>query len=61
LPNVREQPPLDASDTWADELVQRVAVGVAAEAFPARVNEHCERCAFARSCPAQEAGGQVVK
>jgi superfamily I DNA/RNA helicase/RecB family exonuclease len=62
LPNVREQPPLDAEGgTWADELLERVAVGIAAEKFPARVNEGCERCVFARSCPAQEAGQQVVK
>jgi superfamily I DNA/RNA helicase/RecB family exonuclease len=62
LPNIRTQAALgDADDTWADELIQRVAVGVAAESYPARVNDTCERCAFARACPAQENGAQVVK
>jgi superfamily I DNA/RNA helicase len=62
LPNVRTQPALQEQDgTWADELVQTVAAGIAAESFPARVNESCDRCVFARACPAQETGGQVVK
>jgi RecB family exonuclease len=61
LPSIRTQQALDGAETWADELLQRVAAGVASEAYPARVNEHCERCVFARACPAQENGKQVVK
>jgi superfamily I DNA/RNA helicase len=62
LPNVRTQPALEArDDTWADELLRRVAAGIASETYPARVNDSCERCAFARACPAQETGAQVIK
>jgi superfamily I DNA/RNA helicase/RecB family exonuclease len=62
LPRVQEQPALDApKDTWADDLIHRVAAGIVAEQFPARLNEHCERCVFARACPAQDEGGQVVQ
>jgi superfamily I DNA/RNA helicase/RecB family exonuclease len=62
LPKVQPQPALEASnETWADELILRVAAGISAEAFPARLNEHCDRCAFARACPAQDEGKQVVQ
>jgi RecB family exonuclease len=62
LPTVQRQDPLGATaDTWADHLVRRVAAGIVAESFPARVNDGCDRCPFARACPAQESGGQVVK
>jgi RecB family exonuclease len=62
LPKVQPQPALEASsETWADQLILRVAAGISAESFPARLNEHCDRCAFARACPAQDEGGQVVR
>jgi hypothetical protein len=32
-----------------------------AEEFPARVNDGCGMCAFRAVCPAQDAGGQVVR
>lgn len=59
---VQPQDPLPAGDrpTWADELVHGVASGVRAETFPARPNDRCPRCPFRTSCPASDAGGQVV-
>jgi RecB family exonuclease len=60
-PKVQHQPPLDAGDDWADRLLGRVAGGLLAERFPARRNSGCDRCAFRASCPAQDAGGEVVR
>jgi hypothetical protein len=37
-----------------------VALAIRAEAFPARPNDRCDRCAFRTSCPARETGRQVV-
>jgi RecB family exonuclease len=62
LPKVQGQAPLDAPEgTWADDLIHRVATGIAGEQFPARINEHCDRCVFRRTCPAQDEGKQVVQ
>jgi superfamily I DNA/RNA helicase/RecB family exonuclease len=62
LPSVRTQSALPADDrSWADDLLDRTAVGMRAEQFPARVNEGCGMCAFRAVCPAQDAGGQVVR
>jgi superfamily I DNA/RNA helicase/RecB family exonuclease len=60
LPRTQPQPALADGDGWADELVQGVAAAIRAEAFPARPNERCDRCSFRTSCPAREAGRQVV-
>ncbi len=61
---LQPQPPLPQTDppgdTWVDELVQRTAVGIVAESFPARVNDRCQTCAYQSACPAQDAGGQVI-
>jgi superfamily I DNA/RNA helicase len=61
-PKVQAQKALpDAADPdWADELVRRTAAGIVAEQFPARVNERCDRCVYARVCPAQDEGKQVI-
>jgi RecB family exonuclease len=65
-PKVVSQKPLDdaevlaAQGNWADELVLRTRDGVRSEAFPARVNPRCSTCSFSGSCPAQDAGAQVV-
>jgi ATP-dependent exoDNAse (exonuclease V) beta subunit len=60
-PRVQRQEPLPGpAGTWADDLVLRVARGIAGVQFPARPNDDCDRCAFRTSCPAQESGGQVV-
>ena len=62
LPIVRDQPSLPAeSPTWADELVDRTAAGIRAERLCARLNDSCGSCAFQSVCPAQDAGGQVVR
>jgi superfamily I DNA/RNA helicase/RecB family exonuclease len=62
LPSVRTQSALPADDrSWADDLLDRTAVGMRAEQFPARVNEGCGMCAFRAVCPAQDAGMQVVR
>jgi superfamily I DNA/RNA helicase/RecB family exonuclease len=69
LPKIQWQPPLEpeggGADTadnagWAEDLVRSTASGIRAELFVARVNERCETCAFARACPAQDAGDSVV-
>jgi RecB family exonuclease len=62
LPSVRTQSALpDGDHTWADELLDRTAVGMRAERFPARINDGCGMCAFRAVCPAQDAGDQVVR
>jgi RecB family exonuclease len=61
LPKTQPQPALAEGDTWADDLVQGVALAIRAEAFPARPEDsRCKRCAFRTSCPARETGRQVV-
>jgi superfamily I DNA/RNA helicase/RecB family exonuclease len=63
LPKIQSQPPLDAeadNASWAEDLVRAAALGIRAERFVARVNERCDTCAFARTCPAQDAGDSVV-
>jgi RecB family exonuclease len=55
--------PQDAIDThpgWADVLVTGVASDIRREAFVARPNDLCDRCAYRTSCPATDAGDQVV-
>jgi len=59
MPKVQRQPPLDGVG-WADELLAVTRDGLLAETFPARVHGGCDRCSFRRSCPAQDAGGQVI-
>jgi RecB family exonuclease len=62
LPGRRTQSALPAErPTWADDLLDRTAGGMRAEQFPARPNDLCDICAFRSSCPAQDAGEQVVR
>jgi RecB family exonuclease len=62
LPAVRTQSALPADGRgWADDLLDRTAAGMRAEEFPARINDGCGMCAFRAVCPAQDAGGQVVR
>jgi superfamily I DNA/RNA helicase/RecB family exonuclease len=62
LPGERTQPALpDEQPTWADELIERTATSIRDETFPARPNDGCDICAFRTSCPAQDAGDQVVR
>jgi RecB family exonuclease len=57
---VQPQPALDPDAGWADDLVSGVARDIRAEAFAARPNDLCDRCAYRTSCPATDAGDQVV-
>jgi RecB family exonuclease len=57
---VQPQPPLDPQEGWADELVSGVARDIRSESFVARPNDLCDRCAYRTSCPAVDAGDQVV-
>jgi RecB family exonuclease len=55
------QPALtDAPDpNWAATLVDRVAAGMAAAAFPATIGDHCRTCALIGCCPVQPEGRPV--
>jgi len=57
---VQPQPALDPTPGWADDLVSGVAQDIRAESFVARPNDMCDRCAYRTSCPAVDAGDQVV-
>ena len=59
--SVQQQHPLadDADPQWAAALVERVAEGMAGQAFPATVNPRCRICDVRRCCPAQLEGRQV--
>jgi superfamily I DNA/RNA helicase/RecB family exonuclease len=58
---VQQQPPLpDDADTWADRLAEGMSRAMRAERFVARPNKHCKGCAYRTSCPAVEAGSEVI-
>jgi superfamily I DNA/RNA helicase/RecB family exonuclease len=57
---VQPQPALHPQPGWTDELVAGVARDIRAESFAARPNDLCDRCAYRTSCPATDAGDQVV-
>jgi len=59
-PKVQGQPALSDAPTWVEQLLDTAVRRVLAESFPPTPQEHCERCAFARCCPAQAEGRQVV-
>jgi RecB family exonuclease len=51
----------DAEDPgWAEELVTRVAEGMAGSVFTAVVNDRCKTCPVRTSCPANADGTQVT-
>jgi superfamily I DNA/RNA helicase/RecB family exonuclease len=57
---VQPQGPIGA-DPWVDDLLRRAVERVVAETFPPHVDDkRCGRCAFARACPGQAEGRQVV-
>jgi superfamily I DNA/RNA helicase/RecB family exonuclease len=61
--NPQHQPPLEPDETgrtWVHELLETLVQQVVTEQFPARRNEHCDRCEVRRACPAQPTGSQVV-
>jgi superfamily I DNA/RNA helicase/RecB family exonuclease len=57
---VQAQPALGADDPWIDQVVDTMAGALRAETFVARPNDRCERCPYRTSCPAVDAGDQVV-
>jgi ATP-dependent exoDNAse (exonuclease V) beta subunit len=59
--SVKVQPQQALTDDWVDELVLGVADDIRAETFAARPNDNCDRCAYRTSCPAVDAGRQVVE
>ncbi|MEP6697412.1 MAG: ATP-dependent DNA helicase [Pseudonocardiales bacterium] len=59
-PSVQRQAALPADGGEVAAALRRMVEAVVTESFPARPNDRCERCAFRRACPAQDAGAQVV-
>ncbi|PZS28303.1 MAG: hypothetical protein DLM59_14935, partial [Pseudonocardiales bacterium] len=59
-PSVQRQEALPAGGGAVAAALRGMVAAVLTESFPARPNDRCERCAFRRACPAQDAGGQVV-
>jgi len=58
---VQSQDPL-GEDRWVDELLATAVRRIVTETFPPHVDDQrCSRCAFARACPAQAEGRQVVE
>ncbi|MDP9396695.1 MAG: PD-(D/E)XK nuclease family protein [Actinomycetota bacterium] len=57
----QRQKPLDGAPdpTWAEQLVLRVAEGMAGAAFRAMDNKQCHSCPARTSCPVQDDGRQV--
>ena len=60
LPKVQRQEPIGATDSWADDLIAGVVEAVRDERFAARPGDHCMKCPFRSSCPAHDAGRQVL-
>ena len=58
---VKVQPQPALADDWVDDLVTGVARDIRTETFPARPSDICDRCAYRTSCPAVDAGRQVVE
>lgn len=59
----QRQPALadDPDPSWAQQLVLRVVDGMGGSAFPAQVNEHCERCGVRPCCPLWSEGTGVLR
>ena len=60
-PKVPQQPALPAGTSWVEALIETAVRRVLGESFPPTPQEHCDRCAFRRCCPAQAEGRQVVE
>ena len=58
---VKVQPQPALTDEWVDDLVAGVARDIRNESFAARPSDACDRCAYRTSCPAVDAGRQVVE
>jgi RecB family exonuclease len=59
---VQRQIPLndDPEPTWAKDLVDTVATGMAGPLFEARVNPGCRTCPVSSCCPVNPEGDQVT-
>ncbi|MDP9182112.1 MAG: ATP-dependent helicase [Actinomycetota bacterium] len=61
-PKVQVQGPIGDEPGWVEDLLQTAVRRIVAETFPPDVDEsRCKRCAFARACPSQAEGRQVVQ
>ncbi len=55
------QPQGRLADDWVDQLLTTAVTRIVSESFPPHVDDQrCGRCAFARACPGQAEGAQVV-
>ncbi len=61
-PSVQPQRPLsqDAEPTWAHDMVQAAAQGMAGRQFPATTGSWCRTCPVVSSCPAQPQGRSLA-
>jgi superfamily I DNA/RNA helicase/RecB family exonuclease len=59
---VQSQQGIDAEPGWVDDLLARAVTRIVEEVFPPDVDpKRCSRCVFARCCPAQPEGRQVIE
>jgi superfamily I DNA/RNA helicase/RecB family exonuclease len=60
-PKVQAQGPIGDEPGWVEELLETAVRRIVTETFPPDVDENrCKRCTFARACPSQAEGRQVV-
>jgi superfamily I DNA/RNA helicase/RecB family exonuclease len=58
---VQSQDAIGDGPGWVEELLETAVRRIVTETFPPEVDENrCKRCAFARVCPSQPEGRQVV-
>ncbi len=58
---VQSQGPIGDEPGWVEELMETAVRQIIDETFPPIVDENrCKRCTFARACPSQPEGRQVV-
>ena len=50
----------DEGRTWVHDLLEPLVAAIAAEDFPARRNEGCDKCQVRHCCPARPEGAQVA-
>jgi RecB family exonuclease len=61
-PKVQAQDPIGDEPGWVEELLETAVRRIVTETFPPEVEEsRCKRCTFARACPSQAEGRQVVQ
>lgn len=60
-PYLSDDPSERAYPTWVHQRVAAAARVVAEGKYPATGGSHCQQCAFATSCPADDRGRQVLR